>query len=200
LHAGWRYGVSTDMAHINLLPWRETLRKKRQQQFGLAAAGMIAVTVLLLLGAHLQIQGMIDYQGKRNKYLTNEIADLDRKIAEIKALEKTKAQLLTRMEIIQQLQSSRPEIVRLFDELVKTLPEGTFLTKVIQRGRGVNLDGRAQSNARVSSYMRKIDASDWMGNPRLVVIEAKDKTGTGFSHFQMSASQVTKKPSEGGGK
>ncbi|MFC1685216.1 PilN domain-containing protein [Pseudomonadota bacterium] len=188
------------MAHINLLPWRETLRKKRQQQFGLAAAGMIAVTVLLLLGAHLQIQGMIDYQGKRNKYLTNEIADLDRKIAEIKALEKTKAQLLTRMEIIQQLQSSRPEIVRLFDELVKTLPEGTFLTKVIQRGRGVNLDGRAQSNARVSSYMRKIDASDWMGNPRLVVIEAKDKTGTGFSHFQMSASQVTKKPSEGGGK
>jgi len=188
------------MAHINLLPWRETLRKKRQQQFGLAAAGMIAVTVLLLLGAHLQIQGMIDYQGKRNKYLTNEIADLDRKIAEIKALEKTKAQLLTRMEIIQQLQSSRPEIVRLFDELVKTLPEGTFLTQVVQRGRGVNLDGRAQSNARVSSYMRKIDASDWMGNPRLVVIEAKDKTGTGFSHFQMSASQVTKKPSEGGGK
>ena len=187
------------MAHINLLPWRETLRKKRQQQFGLVAAGMIAVTMLLLVGGHLQIQGMIDYQGKRNNYLTNEIAELDRKIAEIKELEKTKAQLLTRMDIIQQLQSSRPEIVRLFDELVKTLPEGTFLTQIDHGGRGVSLDGRAQSNARVSAYMRKIEASEWLGNPRLVVIEAKDKTGTGFSHFQMTANQITKKQTEGGG-
>jgi len=185
------------MAHINLLPWRETLRKKRQQQFGLAAAGMIAVTVLLLLGAHLQIQGMIDYQNKRNAFLTNEIAELDRKIAEIKALEKTKAQLLTRMDIIQQLQSSRPEIVRLFDELVMTLPEGVFLTQVTQEGRGVELKGRAQSNARVSSYMRRVDASDWLGNSSLVVIEHRDKTGTGFSHFQMNAQQITKKQLKG---
>lgn len=181
------------MAHINLLPWRETLRKKRQQQFGLVAVGLLLVTVAILAAGHFQIGAMIDYQDKRNRFLTDEIKELDRKIKEIKELEKTKAQLLTRMDIIQQLQSSRPEIVRLFDELVNTLPEGTYLTQVVQRGRGIDLKGNAQSNARVSTYMRKIDASDWLGKPHLVVIESKAKTGAGFSSFQMTAQQQTKK-------
>lgn len=185
------------MAHINLLPWRENLRKKRQRQFGIAAGAMVAVTILLLLGARLHIDGLIQNQNKRNNYLKQEIAAVEKKIKEIKALESTKAKLLMRMDIIQQLQSSRPEVVHLFDELVATIPEGVFLTKAQQSGKNISLDGRAQSNARVSAYMRNIDTSDWLGNPRLVVIETKDKTGTGLSHFQLMGQQINKKKPEG---
>jgi type IV pilus assembly protein PilN len=185
------------MAHINLLPWRENLRKKRQRQFGMAAGGMVAITILLLLGARLHIDGLIENQNKRNSYLDREIAEVDKKIKEIQELESTKAKLLTRMDIIQQLQGSRPEVVHLFDELVKTIPDGVFLTMAQQSGKNISLDGRAQSNARVSAYMRNIDASAWLGNPRLVVIESKDKTGTGLSHFQLMGQQINKrKPGE----
>jgi type IV pilus assembly protein PilN len=93
------------------------------------------------------------------------------------------------MEVIQELQSSRPESVHLFDELVKTTPDGAFLTRITQQGKAVELDGRAQSNARVSAYMRNVDASDWIGSPVLQVIENKDMTGTGFSHFTLSIRQ-----------
>ena len=180
------------MAQINLLPWRETLRKKRQRELGVAVGGMLVITLLLLFMSHVHISGMIDHQDKRNKFLKQEIAAVEEKILEIKALESTKAKLLARMEVIQELQSSRPGVVHLFEELVETVPEGAFLTQVTQSGKNIQIDGRAQSNARVSSYMRNIDASEWLGNPRLMVIETKDKTGTGLSHFQMGAQQISK--------
>jgi type IV pilus assembly protein PilN len=94
------------------------------------------------------------------------------------------------MNIIQQLQESRPEVVRLFDELVFAIPEGVYLTKLEQTGRAVVLEGRAQSNARVSAFMRNVEGSRWIGNPRLLLIENKDKTGTGMSHFRLSFDQV----------
>lgn len=188
------------MARINLLPWRENLRKQRQREFGVMTAGALFFTLLLGFYVHLHISGMIDHQKSRNGFLKKEIAEMDRKIKEIKDLERTKAKLLARINVIQQLQSSRPEVVHLFDELVTRTPEGSYLTNVTQKAKSVTINGRAQSNARVSSYMRNIDASEWLYSPSLQVIENKDKTGTGFSHFTMIVSQVNKNvASEEGG-
>ena len=180
------------MARINLLPWREAERKRKQREFGFLLAGGFLVALGASFFMHLHVEAMIGNQNSRNSYLKGEISVLDRKIKEIRNLEKTKANLIARMNIIQRLQESRPEIVHLFDELVSTLPEGVYLTEVQQRGRNVDLAGRAQSNARVSSYMRNIDSSPWMGGATLKVIENKDKTGTGFSHFQLRARQIDK--------
>ncbi len=180
------------MARINLLPWRESLRKQRQREFGVMIAGALFFTLLLGFYAHLHISGMIDYQKARNGFLKKEIAEMDRKIREIKDLESTKAKLLARINVIQQLQGSRPEVVHLFDELVTRTPDGSYLTDVTQKAKSVTINGRAQSNARVSSYMRNIDLSEWLHAPSLQVVENKDKTGTGFSHFTMSVSQINK--------
>jgi type IV pilus assembly protein PilN len=185
------------MARINLLPWREAERKHRQREFG----GMMAAALVLALavgaGVHMNVDARITYQNQRNAFLEGEIAVLNRKIREIKDLEKTKANLIARMNIIQRLQESRPEVVHLFDELVKTLPDGVYLTKVVQHGHNLDLEGRAQSNARVSAYMRNIDASPWLGGASLKVIEHRDKTGAGFSEFQLKATETTKDKAKG---
>jgi type IV pilus assembly protein PilN len=185
------------MARINLLPWREAQRKRRQRDFAVAGAVALAVTALLALLVHLQIEAWIADQQTRNQFLTEQIRQLDRQIKEIQDLEQTKAGLLARMNIIQQLQESRPEVVRLFDELVTAIPEGVFLTKVEQTGRGVVVEGRAQSNARVSAFMRNVEGSEWIGAPRLLLIENKDKTGTGLSHFRLSFNQIGAKAENG---
>ena len=139
---------------------------------------------------HFQVEAWISAQQARNQFLDDQISQLNRQIKEIQTLEETKANLLARMNIIQQLQQSRPEVVRLFDELVTAMPEGVFLTKLEQTGRNVVLEGRAQSNARVSAFMRNVEGSAWIGNPRLLLIENKDKTGTGLSHFRLSFDQI----------
>lgn len=177
------------MARINLLPWREELRKKRLNDFLFMMLFGVVLTGLIMGGWHWHNENQISHQKKRNNYLKREIAAVDERIKEINELEKTKSQLLARMEVIQQLQSSRPLIVRLMDEIVTTLPEGVHLTKITQKGAGLSFSGRAQSNARVSSYMRNIEASPWLVKPKLKIIENKDKTGTGLSHFQLSANQ-----------
>jgi type IV pilus assembly protein PilN len=178
------------MARINLLPWREARRKRHQRDFAVAGGVALAFTALLALLVHLQIEAWIAAQQSRNQFLTEQIRKLDREIKEIQALEETKAGLLARMNIIQQLQQSRPEVVRLFDELVAAIPEGVYLTKVEQTGRNVVVEGRAQSNARVSAFMRNVEGSAWIGSPRLLLIENKDKTGTGLSHFRLSFDQI----------
>ncbi len=179
------------MAHINLLPWREELRKEKQQQFAVVTGGTAILAALLVLLAHMQIGGMIDYQNLRNQFLTTEIASLDKKIAKIKDLEKTKAALLARMDIIQQLQHSRPQSVHLMDQLVETLPDGVYLNKISQQGKDLTLSGIAQSNARVSAYMRNIDNSLWMSKPKLDVIETKDGDQRRTASFVLRASQTT---------
>jgi type IV pilus assembly protein PilN len=178
------------MARINLLPWRETIRKQKQRQFGFLVAGAIITTLLAGVLVHLQVEGMIEYQQARNAFLKKEIKVLDGKIREIEALEKTKQRLLARMRVIQHLQQSRPLIVHLFDELVETIPEGVFLTDVTQKGNRVTIKGRAESNARVSAYMRNIEKSKWLGVPALHIVENKTKTGTGLSHFTLGVAQV----------
>jgi type IV pilus assembly protein PilN len=161
------------MARINLLPWRAERRKQRQREFfgmlGLAAIAAVLVSWLIISYYGGQIEG----QNARNAYLQNQIQQVDAQIKEIEALDQKRAKLLARKEVIEQLQAGRSQMVHLFDELVRTIPDGVRLTSIQQAGSQLTLEGRAQSNARVSSYMRNIEASGWMTNPEPVIIEAK---------------------------
>ena len=161
------------MARINLLPWRAERRKLRQKEFvtmlGFAAGAAILLSFMIVMYYNGQIEG----QEARNTYLQGEIKKVESQIAEIEELDKKKANLLARKEVIEQLQASRSQMVHLFDELVRTIPEGVRLNSIKQTGDALTLDGYAQSNARVSSYMRNLEASGWITNPDLKVIEAK---------------------------
>jgi type IV pilus assembly protein PilN len=163
------------MARINLLPWREELRKEQQRQF-LTILGLSAVLMgLIILAVHLQIARMISHQEDRNDFLKKEITKVEKQIKEINNLAKEKQSLLARMQVIETLQRNRPEVVHLFDEIVKVMPEGTYLTSMKQSGKALVLNGVAQSNARVSALMRNIDASPWLTNPQLQIIQKDNK-------------------------
>ena len=177
------------MARINLLPWRDAERRRRKREFAIAIGVAVGLMVLIGIGVRFHIEGLIDTQNDRNALLQKEISKLAVRIKEIDKLLETKANLLARMDVIQQLQESRPEIVHLFEELVVSIPEGVFVTRVSQTGNRVEVEGRAQSNARVSAFMRNIEGSIWIGDPQLLVIENKDQTGTGLSHFRVSFTQ-----------
>jgi type IV pilus assembly protein PilN len=179
------------MTRINLLPWRETLRKEQQRQFISIAAGAAVLTAVIMIYIHIHINGMINAQTARNNFLENEVAEVDKKISEIKELETEKQQLLARMNIIQQLQRRRPEIVHVFDEMAKRVPDGIYLTDIKQQGQSLVIEGTAESNARVSAFMRNLDASDWFTNPRLVVIESKEKESVRTSKFTLNVTQVS---------
>lgn len=178
------------MAKINLLPWREELRQQKQQEF-LTRVGLAVLLTATVLGAvHMYIEGLKDYQTSRNKLLQSEISVIDKKIKEIKEIESKKRKLLTKIDVIQKLQESRPQIVHLFDELPKSTPEGIYLTKFTQSGDSLTMAGMAQSNARVSAYMRAIEASPWLVQPKLNVIQAKGKSNsTHMNNFTMRAKQ-----------
>ena len=178
------------MARINLLPWRETRRREQQKEFFtlMGLAGALCAAVVLL--THFEINGRINHQEKRNQFLTNEIKVLDGQIAEIKKLDSTRQALIERMEVIQNLQAARPGVVHLFDELVKTLPEGVHLSNLKQTDSNLQLSGKAESNARVSSYMRKIEDSEWLAAPSLGVIETKDTELARISSFNLTAQQI----------
>jgi len=183
------------MARINLLPWREKLRKQRRREFGVMTLGALVVTLLGLGYWHWYNQGLIDNQRDRNRFLEKEIATVDKQIREIKELEKTRRKLIARMKVIEDLQVSRPQIVHLFDELVTVVPDGAFLSLAKQTGKNLVLNGRAQSNARVSTYMRNIEASPWLNKPTLRIIEHKDqdrKKAVG-STFRLELVQVVPK-------
>ena len=186
------------MAHINLLPWRETLRKERQKEFVSTAAFAAVASGIIVFYVHIHMNGLIQYQEKRNTYLDNEITLLEKKIAEIKELESTKKALLDRMNIIQELQVLRPGVVHLFDELVTTLPDGAHLASLAQRASQLTITGRAESNARVSAYMRKLDASDWLTDPTLDVIETKEANNMRISNFQLKVEQTGPKKGQDG--
>ena len=189
------------MPQINLLPWREDLRRRRQKQFGVTAGVAVVLMLAVIGGVHLHFQSLIDHQQARNDFLNKHIKQLDKQIKEIRNLKNQRTRLLARTEKIQQLQSGRPDIVHLVDELVKTLPEGVYYTKVTQKGRRLSLDGVAQSNARVSSLMRQLDGSDWMQDPKLLQIVAaggKKRRGAAFrnSTFKLNINQTKKKKAE----
>lgn len=184
------------MANINLLPWREEQRKEKTRQFTSMMGFSVFLTIAVFLLIHVTISGQISHQQKRNKILQDEISRLDVALKEIEGLEETKEKLLSRMDIIQSLQQKRPQIVHLFDEIVRTVPEGIYLTGIKQSGTGININGIAESNGRVSAYMRNIDNSDWMATPKLSVIESKKGT-LRSSEFMLTTSQSTPKTDEG---
>ena len=163
------------MARINLLPWRTERRKQREREFYMMLAASAVAALIAVGAAYGWMNARIDTQNQRNAYLANEIKALDKQIEEINELDKTKSQLLTRKQIIEQLQSNRSQMVHLFDEMVKTIPDGVRLTTMKQAGDVLTLEGVAESNARVASYMRNIDNSPWMGRTDLRKIE--NKTG-----------------------
>ncbi|MBK1619679.1 pilus assembly protein PilN [Lamprobacter modestohalophilus] len=185
------------MARINLLPWREQERRRRQRDLVLIAVAALGSVLLIGVLLKVQFDAMTDAQRARNLYLEGQITVLNRRIREINELEKQKADLLARMGVIQELQESRPEIVHLLDRLVDAVPVGVFLTRLQQEGARITIEGRAQSNARVSALMRNIESSAWIGKPELLLIENKDETGTGFSHFRLRFEQQRLQPDAG---
>lgn len=188
------------MPHINLLPWRDELRKRREKEFIITAVIAALMMGGVVLGVHLHYESRIAYQNQRNSFIEAEISALDKKIKEIDNLKKERDSLIARTKVIQDLQAGRPEIVHVFDELVTTLPDGVYYTKVAQKGRALNLHGVAQSNARVSSLMRSLNTSTWFENPSLVEITAdlhKD-TSVRLSKFNLNVSQAKKKKQDEG--
>lgn len=177
------------MAHINLLPWREEQRQEQTRQFATVTVLSMALTGALIFMVHVTFNNQIDHQKLRNKMLQDEIATLDASLKQIEALEDTKEQLLARMDVIQSLQQQRPQIVHLFDDFVRTVPEGIYLTDIKQEGNQLTIKGVAESNGRVSAYMRNIDASEWMTTPKLKVIETKKGT-LKSSNFTLITSQT----------
>jgi len=162
------------MPRINLLPWREKQRLRRRNQFFAGLAGGLAAAGLVVGLANWIMSGIIANQNERNDLIKAEITQLDKKIAEILDLEASKDRLLARMAIIEQLQRSRPEVVHVFDELVRTLPDGVYLTSVKQSGKRLEIRGTADSNTRVSAFMRNMDQSKWLTQPDLQVVEVKE--------------------------
>lgn len=171
------------MPSINLLPWREAERKKRQRDFGVALAGGVVAAVGVVLLTMFAFSQMISNQEARNQRLTNEIAELQKSITEIDGLERQKERLLARMEIIEQLQESRPEIVHLFDEIARQMPEGVYLTGLKQTGARVEVRGVAQSSTRVSALMRQIDSSEWMSDPEVDRVETTQSGNSRQAEF-----------------
>jgi type IV pilus assembly protein PilN len=178
------------MPRINLLPWREGQRKERKLAF-LVALGVAALAAgVAAFAAYLLYGSMIEAQQHRNDMLRAEIKTLDKQNEEINNLETAKQKYIARMEIIEKLQRSRPEIVHVFDEIVRTLPEGVYLTAIKQNDKKLKFEGVAQSSTRVSSFMRNIDGSQWLRNPELEVVQSSKGAGPGSS-FTMSAYQVS---------
>jgi type IV pilus assembly protein PilN len=171
------------MPRINLLPWREGQRKERKLAFSVA----LGVIVYIAFGS------MVEGQEARNEKLRVEIKKVDKQIEEINNLESSKQKFIARMTIIEQLQRSRPEIVHVFDEIVKTLPDGVYLTSVVQNSSKLKFEGVAQSSTRVSSFMRNIDSSDWLKNPELEVVQTGKNSGPGSS-FTLTAEETPSTP------
>jgi type IV pilus assembly protein PilN len=184
------------MGQINLLPWREERRKEKTAEFA-AVAGIIGIFALVVVGAgYLHVGHIESYHKLRNKYLETQIEILETKLQEIKNLEETKANLLARMNVIQELQRSRPEIVHLFEEIVTTIPEGVWLQDIKQTEKTLRIEGKAESNARVSAYMRNLEASAWLKNPTLEVIEADKEDRIAKFALRMQQESMTPEPVE----
>jgi len=177
------------MPRINLLPWREQQRKERRLAFFVSLGGATLAALVVAFTGYLLFQSMISSQEQRNTRLRAEIKTVDRQIEEINDLESQKQRFISRMQVIEKLQRSRSEIVHLFDEVAKTMPDGTYLTAFRQDGKKLKFEGIAQSSTRVSTFMRNISASQWMKDPELEVVESKSGN-TANNSFILDASQV----------
>jgi type IV pilus assembly protein PilN len=186
------------MTRINLLPWREERRQDQKKEFGVLAIAIVILACSSVGLIHFQMASKIDYQLDRNRFMTNENTKLDAQIAEIRDLKKVRRSLLERMEVIQDLQGSRPSIVHLFTEIVETVPNGVYLDNLTQVGSDLKLDGEAESNARVSTYMRNLSDSLWFKDPNLTVIQIKDVKVRRISAFTLTVKQTSPTAGEAG--
>ena len=180
------------MPRLNLLPWRETLKKEREIRFGIIAGVSLFGAALIVLAVHMYMESTIEYQKGRNNYLKEEIERQEKKIKEIKTLEQQKTRLIERMNIIQELEESRPKIVHLFDELVKQLPNGMYFTSLSQKGDEIAINGIAQSGARVSTLMKKFEDSEWLTDPEIGIIKDIGK----YSSFKLKVKLTMPKKEE----
>jgi type IV pilus assembly protein PilN len=174
------------MAHINLLPWREELRQERKKQFGYAMVAVALAAVFTLFILDQYENGRIEQQQRRNAYLKENIAVLDAQVAEIRDLQRKRTQLLERMRVIQELQGNRPIIVRIMDQLVRTVPDGVFYTNLESKDGQISIEGVAESNNRVSSLMRNLDGSDWLTEPNLDAVRAAPEYGDQATTFSLT--------------
>lgn len=187
------------MIRINLLPHREEKRKARRQQF-YALLGMVSVLAgLIVFLVYSVIAGYIAVQEDKNAFLKKEIALLDKQIDEIKRLREQTQALLARKQIIESLQRDRAEAVRLLTELVKQMPEGVYIRSMKQDGTRIALAGYAQSNARVSTLMRNIEASPWLDKPQLIEIKAAVVDKRRVNEFSLNC-ELKRAPQDGGKK
>jgi type IV pilus assembly protein PilN len=181
------------MPRINLLPWRDEERKERKVKFLVALGGAAIGAALTAFVGFLLMDSMVSAQDVRNQKLKEEIAELDKQIEKINSLEADKARFIARMEVIEKLQRSRPEIVHVFDEISKQLPDGVYLTAITQNGGRLKFEGVAQSSTRVSAFMRNIDGSSYLKNPELEVVETKKDNVVGAT-FVLYADQSGGEP------
>ncbi len=178
------------MANINLLPWREEFRQEKKKEFQVQ---MVGVCVLAGLAAFLWISvvdGWIDNQRQRNQMLQNEIQILEKQVKEIQELKKKREELIARMKVIQDLQGTRPTIVRYFDEMVRAVPDGVFFNKLQRSGNSLSIEGVTESNNRVSSFMRNLDQSEWFSNPNLKSIRANPSFGEQAAEFSLQLQTI----------
>ncbi|MFL1455623.1 PilN domain-containing protein [Marinobacter sp. GN3S48] len=182
------------MAKINLRPWREELRAEKQKQFVVMILGAAIVAAGLAFLWKTDMDNRIAYQQSRNAYIETATKQLDEQIREIENLKRKRDELLSRMQVIQDLQGKRPVIVRVFDELVRTLPDGLFYTDLKKAGDRVDIVGMAESNSRISTLMRRFDESDWFTDPNLSNVAAADNRRAGYSQFNLSVQQQTPEP------
>ena len=180
------------MPRINLLPWRDEERKERKLKFLVALGGAAVAAFLTAFVGFLMMDSMVSAQQARNTKLNEEIAELDKQIEKINSLEADKARFIARMEVIEKLQRSRPEIVHVLDEITKQLPNGVYLTAITQTGTRLKFEGVAQSSTRVSAFMRNIDGSTYLKDPELEVVETKKTSAVGatFVLFAQQAGSV----------
>lgn len=177
------------MPNINLRPWREELRAERQKQFLITLAGVFIIAVALVLLWQNHVSSQIEYQKSRNAYLSQSMKALDKKTKEIKELKAKKKKLLERMKVIQDLQGTRPVIVRVFDEMVRTLPDGLFYQSLTKTKDVLAIKGAAESNNRISGLMRNFEASQWFASPNLKDVSAV-KGDDALNQFDMTVKQV----------
>lgn len=182
------------MAKINLRPWREELRAEKQKQFVVMILGAAFIAVGLTFLWKTDMDNRIAYQESRNAYIETATKQLDKQIKEIEDLKRKRDELLSRMQVIQDLQGKRPVIVRVFDELVRTLPDGLFYTSLKKTGDTVDVVGMSESNSRISALMRRFEESDWFTNPNLSNVSAADNRRAGYSQFNLSVQQQTPEP------
>jgi type IV pilus assembly protein PilN len=178
------------MPRINLLPWRDEERKERKLKF-LVALGGAALGACVVAGiGYMMMDSMVSAQDARNAKLKDEIAVLDRQIEKINSLEADKARFIARMGVIEKLQRSRPEIVHVFDEITKQIPDGVYLTAMTQNGTRLKFEGVAQSSTRVSTFMRNIDGSSYLKNPELEIVQTSTGGNTVGAAFILYADQA----------